>query len=80
MPCRPVYHGAEHTHMPHRGSAGLSHGAKERCQLAAAGRGSADPPDGGPCSNSTRNLGHPVHRLQQMSKLIGGGIGADLDP
>ena len=59
----------------------VSRAARADCRLRlhAAGPGSADPSDGGPCSDGTGNLGHLVHHFEQMSELIGGGIGADLD-
>jgi len=41
--------------------------------------GSDDSPDGGSGSDGMRNLGHLVHHLEQVSELIGGGIGADFD-
>jgi len=40
---------------------------------------SDDPLDGGSSSDGMGNLGHLVHHLEQVSKLIGGGIGADFD-
>ena len=47
---------------------------------APPGPGSSNPSDGGSGSDGTGNLGHLVHHLEQVSKLIGGGIGTDLDP
>ena len=47
--------------------------------LALAGSGSGDPLDGGSGWYGMGNLGRLVRYLKQASKLIGGGIGADLD-
>jgi hypothetical protein len=55
---------------------GLSRAARvERCRET----GSSNPSDGGSGSDGTGDLGHLVHHLEQVSKLIGGGIGADLN-
>src|SRR5208337_3987633 len=47
--------------------------------LWARGNCSADPPDSSSGSDGLGNLGHLVDHLEQVSKLIGGGIGTDLD-
>ena len=41
--------------------------------------GLAGPPDGSSGSNGVWDLGHLVHDLKKMSKLICWRIGADLD-
>src|SRR6516225_2330842 len=46
---------------------------------ALPGSGSSNPSDGGSDSDGTGNLSDLVHNLEQVSKLIGRSIGADLN-
>ena len=54
-------------------------GAARRRRSPTAGPGSGRPPDGGSGSESAWNLGDLVNDLKQVSKLIGRGIGTDVD-